>query len=255
MAGLRARFDQAATGSRSRDLARARYTQDLMQADPTGSRYWDRVASEKTFSHPIDAELLRPRIPAEARILDLGCGYGRTLAELADLGYRDAVGVDTSAGMIARGRSQFPDLDLRTVEPGPLPFEAERFDLVLLFAVLTSTTNNTAQQALVAELGRVLSPGGSIYVSDLWIQADPRNTSRYAAAQQSLSPDSTEPYGVFETADGGRFRHHTRKWIQSLFKTFDGIAAQDQAFTTMNGNRAQGFQHLYRKARRPSLPD
>jgi len=41
----------------------------------------------------------RPHLPADrsASILDLGCGRGRVLEWLADLGYRGAVGVDADA--------------------------------------------------------------------------------------------------------------------------------------------------------------
>ena len=45
------------------------------------------------------AERLRPG----ARVLDLGCGPGRDVAYLQELGFR-AMGVDLSAGMLAEGR-------------------------------------------------------------------------------------------------------------------------------------------------------
>ena len=65
--------------------------------------YWNRVADAKTFAHPLDDELLA-LAPRDPRILDLGCGYGRTLAHLRERGFERLVGIDTSAGMIARGK-------------------------------------------------------------------------------------------------------------------------------------------------------
>ena len=41
-------------------------------------------------------------LPTTARVLDYGCGYGRTLAELRDVGWRNAVGVDFSREMVSR---------------------------------------------------------------------------------------------------------------------------------------------------------
>lgn len=51
--------------------------------------YWDRVANEKRFSHPLRLEWLKQYLEnTQFRILDYGCGYGRTLAGLSDSGYR-----------------------------------------------------------------------------------------------------------------------------------------------------------------------
>ena len=143
------------------------------------SDYWNRVAESKTFHHPLDVDRVRMLVTPAASILDVGCGYGRTLAQLADLGYHRLVGVDTAAGMIARGRRLHPDLDLRVIAPGPLPFPDVSFGAAFLVAVLTCIPADDDQRALVAEIRRVLRPGGVLYVSDLLLAADERNVARY----------------------------------------------------------------------------
>ena len=44
----------------------------------------------------------------EKRVLDVGCGYGRTLDELYQMGYCNLIGIDFAESMINRGRRQFP---------------------------------------------------------------------------------------------------------------------------------------------------
>lgn len=66
------------------------------------SSYWDRVAHEKRFSHPLRLDWLEKYSDKQARILDYGCGYGRTLAELSDAGHENIFGMDFSEAMLGR---------------------------------------------------------------------------------------------------------------------------------------------------------
>src|SRR4051812_43625937 len=101
------------------------------------SDYWDRVASEKRFSHPLRPEWLLQHLRSQARILDHGCGYGRLLGQLSKAGYGNAVGTDFSEKMLFQCRSKFPHLTLVRNDGQTLPFCDRAFDAVLLFAVLT----------------------------------------------------------------------------------------------------------------------
>src|SRR5262245_39977771 len=120
--GPAARLPSAARPARRR-LPAARLGSAVMgarehpPADQTA--YWDRVAGQKEFTHPLDAGVLERRFERGWRILDHGCGYGRLTAALADAGYR-ALGADRSAQMIRCGRAARPDLELLVLAPGPL---------------------------------------------------------------------------------------------------------------------------------------
>ena len=63
--------------------------------------YWDRVAGEKTFGHPIDVELLARLSSPRARVLDCGCGYGRLWGPLAEVGFV-VIGCDPAVEMARR---------------------------------------------------------------------------------------------------------------------------------------------------------
>jgi SAM-dependent methyltransferase len=99
-------------------------------------------------------------------LLDFGCGCARVLAPLAErvAGAR-CVGVDVDAEAVAWARARFQRLELAVIgfEP-PLPFEPGEFDLVYSISVL-SHLDEREQDGWLAELARVLAPGGVALIS------------------------------------------------------------------------------------------
>ena len=70
--------------------------------------YWNSVSEKKHFTTPFQAEEFCKYIDKNSKILDVGCGYGRTLDELYQMGYCNLIGIDFAESMINRGRRQFP---------------------------------------------------------------------------------------------------------------------------------------------------
>ena len=206
--------------------------------------YWNQVAAHATFTHPLCRDLLQTLITPSAHILDYGCGYGRTCAELVHAGYRNTIGVDTSSAMIARGRSLHPDLQLHQITEGALPFAEATFDVCLLLAVLTCIPTDAGQRHVIDEVRRVLRPGGILYLSDYPLQHDARNRARYARDQQRC-----DVYGAFHLAGGGIARHHEMSWIEELLAPFALMRHDRLTVPTMHGHEATIFQIL---ARQPS---
>ncbi|MDQ6651299.1 MAG: methyltransferase domain-containing protein [Acidobacteriota bacterium] len=207
--------------------------------------YWDRVAHEKRFSHPLRLDWLEQYLKnPRARILDYGCGYGRALAELSRAGYRNLIGVDFSEGMLARCSMEVPSASLIRNDGDGFPIKDGCFDAVLLFAVLTCIPDSDAQRVLLTEAERVLRPGGLLYVSDLLVNDDKRNRERYEryAAMYGC-------YGVFELPEGVVVRHHRREWIEEITRPFEQLEYQLFDVTTMNGNVSAAIQYLGRKAK------
>jgi SAM-dependent methyltransferase len=204
--------------------------------------YWNRVASSKTFTHPLDLTRFSRLVKKEDRILDFGCGYGRLCDELRRAGFQNVLGVDSSPQMIERAQGLFPDIAFQVVPSFSLPFPDHTFDAVTLFAVLTCVISNEAQEQLIRELSRVLRPGGILYVSDYPLQEDDRNTMRYERDRGRFGN-----YGAFETSDGAVVRHHAAQWIASLLDGFREHAFFYVDLMTMNGNEARGFQYLGEK--------
>jgi SAM-dependent methyltransferase len=106
-----------------------------------------------------------PWAATRRRVLDFGCGVGRFAGRIAALGV-EYVGTDSAVAMIeaarrlhAGGKPRFEH-----VPALPLPFEDGRFDGVLTVGVLQclKTADGGPLRAAVAELARVLAPGGEL---------------------------------------------------------------------------------------------
>jgi len=214
---------------------------DPSRVIPAQVRYWDSVAGEKRFSHPLRLAWLTPCIGTRAHILDFGCGYGRTLAELVCAGYKNVIGLDFSFRMLTCCRSQLPHVRLVQNYGQTIPLQQHSVDLVLLFAVLTCIPREEDQRALLGEIRRVLRPGGFLYISDLLLNRDLRNLERYDRYAEKYGT-----YGVFELPDGAVMRHHQKEWIEELTGSFSRLEFEPFEVTTMNNNKSAAFQYLGR---------
>lgn len=206
------------------------------------SEYWDSIAQEKTFQHPLDLKLFKELVPCDQWILDYGCGYGRTSKELWENGFQNVIGVDSSPKMIERGRKENPYSDLYVLSNSNLPFADESFHAVLLFSLLTCVPTNEGQRTIIQETSRVLRSGGLLYISDLPLQNDERNQQRY-----HKYADEFGMYGVFRLPEGAVCRHHEMEWIEALTSGFEKIGIVEIDVITMNKNPAKAFQYFGRK--------
>lgn len=102
--------------------------------------------------------------------LDVGCGTGALAARLSARGYR-MTGLDPSAGMLAVMRRRAPEVAAVNASGTAIPFDSNSFDLVLTVAALHHVADAGDVAATLAEMVRVLRPGGRLLVWD----HNPRN--------------------------------------------------------------------------------
>lgn len=139
----------------------------------------------------IRAELDRLALPADAEVLDAGCGSGRTLEELADYGHVSGIELSPDAAEMARGRGRF---DVRIGRLEELPWEAATFDLITCLDVIEHTPDD---RATLRELRRVCKPGGWLLVTvpayqALWSQHDEANHHFRRYARSTLRAAGTD---------------------------------------------------------------
>ncbi len=132
---------------------------------------YDESPHQSTFFEPLhdltlhEAGIERPRAGS---ILDIGCGTGVFLRRAA-MSFPEAklTGVDASAEMIKAALASAPagvDVTLRVGSAEALPLPDSSFDLV----VTTSSFHHwTDQKQGLAEVHRVLRPGGVFVLSDI----------------------------------------------------------------------------------------
>ncbi|MFI7386282.1 class I SAM-dependent methyltransferase [Streptomyces sp. NPDC049813] len=110
-----------------------------------------------------EAALCSALVPAGARVLDAGCGTGRVMIRLAELGY-DCVGIDLDASMLDVARDRAPALpwfqvDLAAFDPAALGVAAD-FDLVVAAGNVLPLLAPGTEATVVDRLAAALRPGG-----------------------------------------------------------------------------------------------
>lgn len=114
-------------------------------------------------------QILRGNIEPGMCVLDAGCGYGRNLVHLLRCGCQ-VFALDEDSQAIAHVRrlsaSLQTGLPAENFQVGPveqMPFPDAFADVVLCSAVLHFARDNRHFRAMVAELWRVLKPGGLLF--------------------------------------------------------------------------------------------
>jgi ubiquinone/menaquinone biosynthesis C-methylase UbiE len=131
-------------------------------------------------------------LPAGARVLDVATGTGDFVRECAEQGLVP-LGTDLSYGMLAAARVE--GRPLVHADATTLPFAMASFDGLTCGYALR---NFTELEAVIAEMGRVLRPGGRLCLLEV---AEPRGVvcgesvsiSGFAASFRSLARSSPTP--------------------------------------------------------------
>lgn len=98
-------------------------------------------------------------------VLEIGCGRGYWLREFVNWGARpeNVTGIDLLMDRVVQARELCPaDVRVHCGSAAQLSFSAESFDIVLQATVFTSILDRELQQAMAAEMLRVVKPDGII---------------------------------------------------------------------------------------------
>lgn len=156
----------------SKEEVRDFWNRNVCQADLPGSEvgtreFFDEVEAIRYKYHyhlqPIFKKI-KEVTGTEGRLLEVGCGMGTDLIQLARMDI-SVTGVDlTESGIeMAKRRFEIYDLEaeLKVADAENLPFEDESFDVVYSFGVLHHTPDT---KKAISETQRVLKPGGKAFI-------------------------------------------------------------------------------------------
>ncbi|MGN6271357.1 MAG: class I SAM-dependent methyltransferase [Sphingomonas sp.] len=145
-------------------------------------------------------------LPANARILEIGCGTGHNLPMLARFGQVDAIEIDDAARAIASDRLGKP------VSGAPLPglpgVERGAYDLIAVLDVIEHIEDDVAALGAMADC---LKPGGKILIAVpahqwMWSAHDVVNHHHRRYSKATLAA-AIERAGL---------RHNGLRWFNSL---------------------------------------
>ena len=113
------------------------------------------------------------------RLLDIGCGTGRSLRLLTERFSILPYGIDCSDAVISAAKEVLPEAVLVRGDAADLPYPDASFNAVLMECVLT---NFDDPGAVLQETARVLRPGGTLLLSTLAAKDDPEAVLRLTEA-------------------------------------------------------------------------
>jgi ubiquinone/menaquinone biosynthesis C-methylase UbiE len=160
------------------------------------------LGRERRFrDHLVDLARLRPGESA----LDVGCGTGAlALAAKARVGPEAQVcGIDPSPSMVARARHKAAragvDVRFETAAVEALPFADATFDAVLGSLMLHHVSEEGRERG-IAEIVRVLKPGGRFLAVDLGGKADGKRHGLHLGFRKHAHFDLDQLTPLFEGA-------------------------------------------------------
>ena len=110
---------------------------------------------------------------SDCKVLDIGSGAGGVdVCLVRDHHAASVVGIDVDPGLIEIAITRAQQLNLgnqisyQLVEPGPLPFNNESFDIVFSKDAIIHVPD---KQSIYSQAHRVMRPGGMLLVSD-WLR-------------------------------------------------------------------------------------
>ena len=150
---------------------------------------WYAGSTGKNQSRQIEtARALAARLAPGASVLEVAPGPGYFCLALAGLGDFAITGLDISRSFVeiasANAQRAGVAIDFRHGNASAMPFEASRFDAVFCQAAFK---NFSEPVKAIAEMHRVLKPGGFAWIQDLRSDASSAGIGR-EVARMNLSP-------------------------------------------------------------------
>jgi SAM-dependent methyltransferase len=159
-------------------------------------------------------QILRGNIQSGMCVLDAGCGYGRNLVHLLREGLevfaldQDAAGVDHVRQLSESLETGLPPGNFQVGSIEHMPFADGLADVVICSAVLHFARDEEHFRAMLAELWRVVKPGGMLFC---------RLGSRIGMDFERL------PGGLFLMPDGSKWFLVDEEMLEELGEELDAV--------------------------------
>ena len=161
------------------------------------------------------------------RVLDIGCGNGKTSQALIEMGC-DVVGVDFSQNAVDQCNNSIKGMTAVCSSSDKLPFNDNEFDGAVLVHVLEHLDDRELEDTL-KEVKRVLKIGGHVFL-------------RVFEKNDMRSNGGTEVKG-----NGIRYRYYDPGEIETVFKDLEPQWRSVTEQTTKFGSIRMRIEALYRK--------
>ena len=151
-----------------------------------------------------------PQLSGSSRILELGCGDGKTVSSLVRAGC-SVTAFDLSRHALSLCKNACPDPDrvsLLIADTRQIPFRDESFDGIIA-SHIAGHLSLAGRRQLACEVRRLLIPGGMMYFRDFSI-----GDFRFGQGEETEA-------GTFLRKNGIATHYFTDEEVQSLFTRFE----------------------------------
>ncbi len=154
-------------------------------------------------------------LPAGAKVLELGCGDGKTLTSLITSGFK-VTGIDVSPSAIKLARKKVGrKAKLVVGDVCGLPFSHGSFDAVVAVHVLDHLTASERRKAVI-EINRVLKKGGLLFFEG-FSQNDFRFANGVVVEKNTFRRKNNVWYHYFSVAE-----------VKRMFKGFEVVEVREE---------------------------
>jgi ubiquinone/menaquinone biosynthesis C-methylase UbiE len=216
---------------------------------------WDTFQGEKIPSSlELQAEIYE-YIEKESKILDVGCGYGKTVFELLKKDFKSIQGIDPNETGVNAANTTYQKITneqkkiFQVASAISLPFEKDTFDLVITQAFWTAIISQ--QEQIMTEIHKVLKPGGFLYITDFsqnW--QIPKYKERYEAGLRAGLPRGA--FQVFDEKTGKekfQAKHYTKEELENFARqaSFKTEFYKSKVYQTQTGSTVNGHLFIFQK--------
>ena len=187
-------------------------------------------------------QILRGNIAPGMRVLDAGCGYGRNLVHLLREGCQ-VFAVDLDSDSVAHVRqlsaslgTGLPDSNFQVGSIEQMPFPDAFADVVMCTSVLHFARDEDHFHAMLAELWRVLRPGGVLFC---------RLGSNIGMEFEQL------PGGLSVIGDGSVWFLVNEDMLMELTQTLNGVLVDPLKTTVVQDYRCMTTWVLRKRSKAP----
>ncbi|MDR2957469.1 MAG: class I SAM-dependent methyltransferase [Coriobacteriales bacterium] len=107
--------------------------------------------------------LSQVELKAGANVIDVACGTGTILREMADTCPINGFGIDMSQNMVDEAKRKCPEMDIQDSRCEATPFADNTFDIITVCMAYHHFADKTA---FINEAARIIKPGGRLYIAD-----------------------------------------------------------------------------------------
>lgn len=190
------------------------------------------------FTTPLpDKNFLAP-LPKSTKILDAGCGYGRTLCYLYSLGFHNLTGFDVSSDYINKAKKNCPQAEVFVSSFENFNSES-KYDLILLMAIIEYISNDKQQEVFFKKISRNLSNNGYVLLETFIMDF------RAGWRQYLVGFIKTLHFGRFKNSKGFECHHQTVGSLKKILKKHFIIESDKKKdYLTWNNSICKGHYFI-----------